>query len=231
MAVIECRELSKHYGPVRALENIDLDVEKGQIVGLLGPNGSGKTTFIKVAAGLLTPTNGEIRIGGENPGVETKRIVAYLPDKEFLPQYMTVEQLMRFYRDFFTDFDERRAVEMFRSLQIEPNMKVKSMSKGTREKVQLVLTMSRQAEVYLLDEPIGGVDPAARDFILRTIISNYSPEAVVVISTHLIGDIESVLDDVIFIKEGKIVLHELADTIREEKGMSIDGLFREVFKC
>ena len=231
MAAIECRALRKNYGPVRALDNVDLAVEKGQIVGLLGPNGSGKTTFIKVAAGLLTPTSGEIRICGDTPGVETKRLVAYLPDKEFLPQYMTVEQLMKFYRDFFPDFNERKAVGMFRSLQIEPDMTVKSMSKGTREKVQLVLTMSREAEVYLLDEPIGGVDPAARDFILRTIITNYSPDAVVLISTHLISDIESVLDDVIFIKEGRIVLHESADTIREEKGMSIDGLFREVFRC
>ncbi len=231
MGVIECRKLSKSYGAVPALCDVDLTLEKGQIVGLLGPNGSGKTTFIKIATGLLTPTSGEIRIHGDLPGAETKKIVAYLPDKEFLPEYMTVEGLMKFYRDFFDDFNERKAVEMFKSLGIMPKMTIKSMSKGTREKVQLVLTMSREAQVYFLDEPIGGVDPAARDYILKTIISNYSEDAVVVISTHLISDVESVLDDVVFIKEGRVVLHEFADVIREEKDTSIDGLFREVFRC
>lgn len=231
MGIIQCNGLTKYYGAVPALKGIDLDIEAGQIVGLLGPNGSGKTTFIKLANGLLTPNGGEIRINGNTPGPATKSIVAYLPDREFLPGYMKVEALMRYYADFFRDFNESKAIEMFRSLGIQPDMTIRSMSKGTREKVQLVLCMSREAQVYLLDEPIGGVDPAARDYILRTIISNYNPRAVVMISTHLISDVESILDDVIFIKEGDIVLHGKADDIRAEKGMSVDALFREVFKC
>ena len=231
MGIIQCNGLTKYYGAVPALKGIDLDIEPGQIVGLLGPNGSGKTTFIKLANGLLTPNGGEIRINGNTPGPATKSIVAYLPDREFLPGYMKVGALMKYYVDFFRDFNESKAIEMFRSLGIQPDMTIRSMSKGTREKVQLVLCMSREAQVYLLDEPIGGVDPAARDYILRTIISNYNPRAVVMISTHLISDVESILDDVIFIKEGNIVLHGKADDIRAEKGMSVDALFREVFRC
>ncbi|OLR56828.1 ABC transporter [Hornefia porci] len=231
MGIIQCNGLTKYYGAVPALKGIDLDIEAGQIVGLLGPNGSGKTTFIKLANGLLTPNGGELRINGNTPGPATKSIVAYLPDQEFLPGYMKVEALMRYYADFFRDFNESKAIKMFRSLGIQPDMTIRSMSKGTREKVQLVLCMSREAQVYLLDEPIGGVDPAARDYILRTIISNYNSRAVVMISTHLISDVESILDDVIFIKEGDIVLHGKADDIRAEKGMSVDALFREVFKC
>ena len=231
MGIIECRGLSKNYGHVTALDGIDLTIEKGQIVGLLGPNGSGKTTLIKLANGLLQPSGGTITIDGYAPGVESKAAVAYLPDREFLPEQMSVDALFKMYGDFFTDFNREKAEKMLQSLNIKRDVAVKKLSKGTREKVQLVLIMARDAKIYLLDEPIAGVDPAAREFILRTIISNYCADSVVMISTHLIADIESVLDDVIFIKEGKIVLHEPADQIREEKGKSIDGLFREVFRC
>ena len=231
MSILQCRNLSKKYGATEALREIDLELEAGRIVGLLGPNGSGKTTFIKLANGLLKPSEGEILIDGNRPGRETKAEVAYLPDRDFLPDYMSVSQLIKYYSDFFSDMNTAKAEEMLRSLDLDKDMKLKKMSKGTREKVQLILTMSRDAKVYFLDEPIAGVDPAARDYILRTIITNYNPDALVVISTHLIADVENVLDDVVFIKEGSIVLHKEADVIREEEAKSIDGLFREVFKC
>jgi len=231
MSMIECNGLTKYYGRVRALNNVNLKIEKGQIVGLLGPNGSGKTTMIKLANGLLKPNGGEILIDGSKPGVKTKSVVAYLPDREFLPDYMSVEAIFKMYEDFFADFRRQKAEDMLSSLNIDPAMTLKKMSKGTKDKIQLILTMSREAKVYFLDEPIAGVDPAARDYILKTIISNYSEDAVVIISTHLIADVESILDDVVFIKDGEIVLHENADQIREEKGKSIDGLFREVFRC
>ena len=231
MSILQCRNLSKKYGATEALRGIDLELEAGRIVGLLGPNGSGKTTFIKLANGLLKPSEGEILIDGNSPGQETKAEVAYLPDRDFLPDYMSVSQLIKYYSDFFDDMNMAKAEEMLRSLDLDKDMKLKKMSKGTREKVQLILTMSRDAKVYFLDEPIAGVDPAARDYILRTIITNYNPDALVVISTHLIADVENVLDEVVFIKEGKIVLHKEADVIREEEAKSIDGLFREVFKC
>ena len=231
MSILQCRNLSKKYGATEALRGIDLELEAGRIVGLLGPNGSGKTTFIKLANGLLKPSEGEILIDGNSPGKETKAEVAYLPDRDFLPDYMSVSQLIKYYSDFFDDMNIAKAEEMLRSLDLDKDMKLKKMSKGTREKVQLILTMSRDAKVYFLDEPIAGVDPAARDYILRTIITNYNPEALVVISTHLIADVENVLDEVVFIKEGSIVLHKEADAIREEEAKSIDGLFREVFKC
>ncbi len=231
MSILQCRNLSKKYGATEALRGIDLELEAGRIVGLLGPNGSGKTTFIKLANGLLKPSEGEILIDGNSPGKETKAEVAYLPDRDFLPDYMSVSQLIKYYSDFFDDMNMAKAEEMLRSLDLDKDMKLKKMSKGTREKVQLILTMSRDAKVYFLDEPIAGVDPAARDYILRTIITNYNPDALVVISTHLIADVENVLDEVVFIKEGKIVLHKEADVIREEEAKSIDGLFREVFKC
>ena len=231
MSILQCRNLSKKYGATEALRGIDLELEAGRIVGLLGPNGSGKTTFIKLANGLLKPSEGEILIDGNSPGKETKAEVAYLPDRDFLPDYMSVSQLIKYYSDFFDDMNMAKAEEMLRSLDLDKDMKLKKMSKGTREKVQLILTMSRDAKVYFLDEPIAGVDPAARDYILRTIITNYNPDALVVISTHLIADVENVLDEVVFIKEGKIVLHKEADVIREEEAKSIDGLFREVFNC
>ncbi len=231
MSAIECRELCKCYGKIPAIPRLDLSVPEGTIIGLLGPNGSGKTTLIKLTNGLLTPTAGELRIDGKAPGKETKALVSYLPDKEYLPEWMNARQLMDFFSDFYADFDRERAAEMLNRLGIDEGMRIKQMSKGTREKVQLILTMSRQAKLYLLDEPIGGVDPATRDYILDTIIRNYNPSAAVVISTHLIADVEQVLDDVIFIRSGRVLLQSSVDTIREEQGKSVDAYFREVFKC
>ena len=231
MARIEISNLTKKFGDLTALDDVTVSLEQGQIVGLLGPNGSGKTTLIKILNGLLQPTSGSVTINGSAPGVETKKVVAYLPDRNALPDYMTASQLMDIYEDFFEDFDRLKAEAMVDDLGINRKQTMKKMSKGTKEKLQLCLVMARQAEVYLLDEPIGGVDPATRDYILRTIISNYNENAVVLISTHLISDVESVLDDVVFIKDGRVVLHKAADEIREEKGESVDKLFREVFKC
>ena len=231
MAILECRDLSKRFGSIQALDGVNLSIEPGRVVGLLGPNGSGKTTLIKLANGLLTPTAGELRIDGKAPGKETKAMVSYLPDKEYLPEWMNARQLMDFFADFYADFERERAEVMLRRLGIDESMRIKQMSKGTREKVQLILTMSRQAKLYLLDEPIGGVDPATRDYILDTIIRNYNPSAAVVISTHLIADVEQVLDDVIFIRSGRVLLQSSVDTIREEQGKSVDAYFREVFKC
>ena len=231
MARIEINNLTKEFGTLTALDSVALELEKGQIVGLLGPNGSGKTTLIKILNGLLTPTAGNVLINGMEPGVETKRVVAYLPDRNALPDYMNTQQLIELYQDFFTDFNRAKAENMVLDLGIDMKQQMKRMSKGTKEKLQLCLVMAREADVYLLDEPIGGVDPATRDYILRTIISNYNEDAVVIISTHLISDIESVLDDVVFLKEGKVVLHKMAEDIREETGESVDQLFREVFRC
>lgn len=230
-SVIECRGLTKSYKGITALDHIDLKLNAGQIVGLLGPNGSGKTTLIKLATGLLKPTDGEILVGGLKPGKVTKAHVAYLPDKDFLPAYMSTDQLIDMYQDFYKDFNRSKALDMVNSLNLNCKQKMKEMSKGTREKLQLILTMSRDAAVYFLDEPIAGVDPAARDYILRTIINNYSEKALVVISTHLIADVEPVLDDVVFLKNGQIVLHRQADDLREETGKSVDHVFREVFRC
>ena len=231
MAILECRDLTKRYGKATALEGVNLTVEPGRVVGLLGPNGSGKTTLIKLANGLLTPTGGEILIDGMKPGPESKALVAYLPDRDYLADWMTPGQQMDFFADFYQDFDREKAQTMMDRLGIDQSQKFKQLSKGTREKVQLILVMSRSAKLYLLDEPIGGVDPATRDFILDTIIRNYNPEAAVIISTHLISDVESVLDEVIFLKEGRVLLHEAADSIRETQGTSVDRYFREVFKC
>jgi ABC-2 type transport system ATP-binding protein len=230
-SVVECRGLTKSYKGITALDHIDLKLNAGQIVGLLGPNGSGKTTLIKLATGLLKPTDGEVLVGGLKPGKVTKAHVAYLPDKDFLPPYMTTEQLIEMYQDFYKDFNRSKALDMLNSLNLNRKQKMKEMSKGTREKLQLILTMSRDAAVYFLDEPIAGVDPAARDYILRTIINNYSEKALVVISTHLITDVEPVLDDVVSLKSGQVVLHRQADDLREETGKSVDHVFREVFRC
>ncbi len=231
MGIFECRGLTKKYGSLYALDGVDLNLQPGRIVGLLGPNGSGKTTMIKLAAGLLRPTSGEIILAGHDPGVESKAEVAYLPDRQFLPEHMTTEQLLRFYCDFYDDFDLERAGEMIRNLGVPPKTTLKKMSKGTQERIQLILTMSRRAKIYMLDEPIAGVDPAARDYILRTIIGNYDPNALVLISTHLIADVEAVLDEVVFLKRGRVVLHKETDRIRSEEGRSVDSLFREVFAC
>ena len=231
MATLECICLTKRYGSTEALDSVNLTIEPGKITGLLGPNGSGKTTLIKLANGLLTPTSGKVLICGSAPGVETKRIVSYLPERLNIPTWMTVTQLLNYYQDFFPDFDLERARTMLSNLSIGENMRIRAMSKGTREKVQLIMVMSRRAKLYLLDEPIGGVDPATRDYILNTIIGNYDPEASVVISTHLIQDVETVLDDVVFINQGRIVLRSTVDDIREKEGKSVDALFREVFRC
>ena len=231
MPILECKQLSKSYGKAQALEGVSFAIEPGRIVGLLGPNGSGKTTLIKLANGLLTPTGGEILIDGKNPGRDTHALVSYLPERTAIPTWMSAGQLMDFYEDFYRDFRRQAAEEMLHHLDIQPKQRIKQMSKGTREKVQLIMVMSRSAKLYLLDEPIGGVDPATRDYILSTIIGNYNPEAAVIISTHLIADVEKVLDEVIFINQGQVVLQSSVDEIREEKGMSVDALFREVFKC
>ena len=231
MPILTCENLTKHYGAVAALEGVNLTIEPGRIVGLLGPNGSGKTTLIKLANGLLTPTEGRVLINGMEPGVETKKLVSFLPERTYLANWMSVKQLLNYFEDFYEDFDRERATAMLAHLGITENQRIRQMSKGTREKVQLILVMSRRAKLYLLDEPIGGVDPAARDYILNTIIGNYDPQAAVVISTHLIADVEPLLDEVIFIQNGHILRHTPVDEIREKMGKSVDALFREEFRC
>ena len=231
MAVLECKALTKNYGHLAALDGVDFAIEPGRIVGLLGPNGSGKTTLIKLANGLLTPTSGDILVCGMAPGKETHALVSYLPERTSIPTWMTTTQLLDFYQDFYADFRRDAAEEMLQHLSIQPKQRIKQMSKGTREKVQLIMVMSRAAKLYLLDEPIGGVDPATRDYILSTIIGNYNPEAAVVISTHLISDVEKVLDDVVFINQGRVMLQTSVDQIRAAQGMSVDAPFRAVSKC
>lgn len=231
MAVFECTALTKCFGADKGVLGVSLTVEPGRVVGLLGPNGSGKTTLIKLANGLLTPDSGEVLICGKRPGVETKAVVSYLPDKTVLPEWMSTEKLMDLYADFYKDFDRARAEEMLARLGLDKKQRIGQMSKGTKEKLQLIMVMSRRAKLYLLDEPIGGVDPATRDYILNTIIKNYEEDASVIISTHLISDVENILDDVIFINKGQISLQASVDDIREQYGKSVDGLFREVFKC
>ena len=231
MAILECSALTKKFGSTTALDDVSLRIEPGHIVGLLGPNGSGKTTLLKLANGLLTPNSGDIRIDGMEPCRETRKIVSYLPDRPYLADWMKVRQLLDLFEDFYTDFERPRALEMLEKLHISEEMRIKEMSKGTREKTQLILVMSRRAKLYLLDEPIGGVDPATRDYILETIIRNYNPEASVIISTHLIADVEPVLDEVVFISNGRVFLHKSTDEIREENGKSVDQYFREVFRC
>lgn len=229
--ILRCEGLCKNYGNKPALKNLDLSLESGKIIGLLGPNGSGKTTLIKLACGLLKPTSGKIIIDGKEVGVETKSIVSYLPERNYIPLWMTVENIIDFFCDFYKDFRKELAYDMLKRLNINAKDKIKTMSKGTKEKVQLILVMSRNAKLYLLDEPIAGVDPAARDYIMDTILTNYNPEASVIISTHLIQDIEKILDDVVMIQYGNLRIHGSADDIREQKNMSIDQLFREVFRC
>ncbi len=228
--LLRCENLTKRYGGVLALDNISLSLESGKIVGLLGPNGSGKTTLIKIINGLLTPNAGTVTVCGNAPGPKTKADVAYLPDSIYLSSWMTVRQIVAYFQDFYADFRPDLALSMLEKLGINPKQRLKTLSKGNKEKVCLILTMSRNAKLYVLDEPIAGVDPAARDYVISTIINNYNPEATVLISTHLIADIEQILDEVIFIQQGHIALHKAVDEIREEKGMSVDGLFREVFR-
>lgn len=229
--LVVCKGLTKQFGATAALSDLTLTLSRGRFVGLLGPNGSGKTTTIKLLNGLLQPTAGTVCIDGHKPGVYTHQIISYLPDRPYLNDWMKVTELLDFFADFYADFDKVKANDMLASLQIDPLARLKTLSKGTKEKVQLILTMSRHAQLYILDEPIAGVDPAARDYILNTILSNYSENATVLLSTHLIADIERVLDEVIFLREGRLVLHQDVDSIREEHGKSVDMLFREVFKC
>lgn len=231
MNLLECKNLSKYYSGKCALDRINLTIESGKIVGLLGPNGSGKSTLIKMISGLLKPSDGELKVAGKDIGVETKKIVSYLPDHDYLNDWMKVEDIITMFEEFYDDFDRKRAVDMITKLNIDTKQQLKNLSKGTKEKVQLILVMSRHANLYLLDEPIGGVDPAARDYILNTIISNYEENATVIIATHLIADIEQVLDEVIFINQGKIALQSTVDDIREQEGKSVDSLFREVYRC
>lgn len=229
--IFECRQLVKNYGKLTALSGLNLEIEPGKIVGLLGPNGSGKTTLIKLIAGLLRPTSGRLLVNESEIGIKTKEIVSYLPERNYIPKYLKVRQIIDYFDDFYKDFNREKADGMIKSLSIDPDKKIKSLSKGNLEKVQLILVMSREAKLYLLDEPIAGVDPAARDYILNTIITNYNPEASIIISTHLISDIENILDDVIMIKTGSLVMAGNADDIRAQYQKSIDELFREVFKC
>ena len=229
--ILQCRDLSKKFSGRPALNGINMDIPRGRIIGLLGPNGSGKTTFMKLANGLLVPSGGSILIDGHKPGPETKQAVSYLPDKDYLPDWMKVKDLVKMFTECYKDFDHLKAQDMLQRLSINDGQRLKSLSKGTKEKVQLILAMSRQAQLYLLDEPIGGVDPAARDYILNTIISNYNENGTVIISTHLIADVEQVLDDVIFIKDGSIAACTSVDEIREKESESVDEYFREVFRC
>ena len=230
-SILEFKNITKKYDNKTALDDITLSIPCGSIVGLLGPNGSGKTTMLKLATGLLQPTKGEVFACGLKPGAESKDLVAYQSDKVYLNDWMNVKDLMNMLDDFYTNFNRDKALDMLKSLNINPNDKLKEMSKGTKEKVQLITTMCRDVQLYLLDEPIGGVDPAARDYILNTIISNYQENATVIISTHLIADVEPVLNHILFLKEGHIVRQGDVDDIREETGKSIDALFREEFRC
>ena len=230
--ILECRNLAKKYcNHFYALNDLTLSLDSGQIVGLLGPNGSGKTTLIKLINGLLNPSSGEVLIDGKAPGVDTKKIVSYLPERTYLDESMKVRDIIRFFADFYDNFITDRAYQMLSDLEISADARLRTLSKGTKEKVQLILVMSRDAKLYILDEPIGGVDPAARDYILHTILANYNEESTILLSTHLIHDIENILDRVVFLKEGRLAMNAPVDDIRMEQGRSVDTLFREVFRC
>lgn len=230
--ILECKGLTKQYNNhVNALTNLNLVLERGQIIGLLGPNGSGKTTLIKLINDLLIPTEGQVLIDGMTPGVETKKIVSYLPERTYLDPSMKIKDIISYFSDFYENFVSDRAYHMMTDLEIDMNARMRTLSKGTKEKVQLALVMSRDAQLYVLDEPIGGVDPAARDYILQTILTNYNENATILISTHLITDIENILDRVLFLKQGQLVLNATVDEIRMNQGKSVDALFREVFRC
>ena len=231
MNLIEVKNLNKNYGKKQALNNVNITIEPGKIYGLLGPNGSGKTTLIKIINDLLTPSSGEILVKGKKPGIESKKIISYLPERTYLNMNFKVKELLDFFEDFYDNFDREKAQSLLKKLNINAEDKLKTMSKGTKEKVQLILVMSRKADLYILDEPIGGVDPASRDYILETILSNFDNKSSMIISTHLIQDIESILDNVIFINNGNITLNDEADNIRNEKGKTIDQVFREDFRC
>lgn len=229
--ILECSGICKRYGKKQVLSQLELSLSQGKIVGLLGPNGAGKTTLIKLICGLLVPEEGRILVAGNPVGPESKALVSYLPERTYLGDWMRVKDALKVFQDFYADFDWDKAMDMLARLNVDPEARFKTLSKGTQEKVQLVLVMSRKALLYVLDEPIGGVDPAAREYILSTILTNYNEEGTILISTHLISDIETVLDEAVFLKDGQIVLHDTVDNIRESQGKSVDGLFREVFKC
>ncbi len=230
--LVQIEHVIKHYGMNKIIfQDLNLNIVSGKIIGLLGPNGSGKTTLIKLLSGLLSPAQGTILIDGKAIGPETKAVVSYLPERTYFNESLKVRNLVNMFKDFYADFDEERAYKMMQLLNIDPEIVLKKLSKGNKEKVQLIMVMSRRAKLYLLDEPIAGVDPAARDYILNTILTNYDPNASIILSTHLIYDIENILDEIIFLKNGEIVCHKDADALREEKGMSIDEIFREVFRC
>ncbi len=231
MALLEVSHVSKSYGNNRVLDDVTFNITKGKIVGLLGPNGSGKTTLIKLINDLLKEDSGTIKVEGLDLGVETKKLISYLPDKNYLNNNMTVLELLNYFKDFYEDFRIDKAKELIGKLGLDLNQKLKTMSKGTKEKVQLILVMSRKAKLYILDEPIGGIDPAARDYIINTILTNFNDDASLLISTHLISDLEKVLDEVLFLKNGKVVRSGSTDEIRKETNMSINDLFREEFKC
>ena len=230
-AILECINLSKNFNGLMAVSNLNLKLESGRIIGLLGPNGSGKTTLIKMISGLLTPASGSLLINGMEPGVETKKIVSYLPERTYFNNAMKVSEILKLFSDFYEDFDRVKAEDMLRRLDVNPAFKFKTLSKGTKEKVQLVMVMARRAKLYLLDEPIGGVDPAAREYILDTVISNYAEGASVLISTHLISDVERVLNDFIFLRYGQLIMHGNVQQVCSEQGKSLDEIFREVFRC
>ena len=231
MNIVEMQDISKFYGSNQALKNVTLSIPSGKIVGLLGPNGSGKTTLIKILTGLLTDYTGNALINEKPPGPVTSVVVSYLPDRPVMPSWLTVKDAMKMYQDFYNDFDMIRAEKMLESMGIDKNKKIKTLSKGMNEKLQLSLVMSRRAKLYILDEPIAAVDPAARDFIISTILTNFDDTSSILLSTHLISDIEAIIDHAIFLKEGEIILSEEAESVRTRTGQSIDQLFREVFKC
>ena len=231
MKLLEIKNLNKSFDNKEILKDINLSITNGKIIGLLGKNGAGKTTLIKLINDLLTPTNGEILINGQKIGVETKKIISYLPERTYLNKQMKVSEVIDYFKDFYDNFDDKKAKKLLRDLDLDINQKLSKMSKGMQEKVQLVLVMSRNADLYILDEPLGGVDPATRDYILDTILSNFNENASVIISTHLISDIERILDEVIFIDKGKVILQSDADKLRNKEKASIDEIFRRLFKC
>lgn len=231
MELLECKNLCKEFDNKPVLQNVNLKIPRGKIIGLLGKNGAGKSTLIKLINDLLTPTSGEILINGEKPGVKSKEIISYLPERTYLDKEMTIKQVIKYFEEFYNNFDSQKAINLLKDLDLDINKKISKMSKGMQEKLQLILVMSRSAELYILDEPLGGVDPATRDYILDTILSNFSEGASIIISTHLISDIERILDEVIFVDKGKIILTSLADELRNKEKTSIDEIFRRYFKC
>ena len=231
MELLQCINVNKSYGDKKVLKNINLTIPRGKIIGLLGKNGTGKSTLIKLINDLLTPTSGQILVNGKEVGIESKKIISYLPERTYLDKSMTVEQVIEYFSDFYDNFDSTKARKLLKDLDLDTNQKLSKMSKGMQEKVQLVLVMSREVDLYILDEPLGGVDPATRDYILDTILTNFNEGATVIISTHLITDIERILDEVIFIDKGKIILHQGADELRNKENSSVDEVFRRMFKC